>query len=197
MGRRTALEGEPSRVVLQVSALSLDGYVCEERTEFERLATDMGEDDVRDAWMIESLWQAGAHVMGRVTYRSMAAHWPHSSEPFAEVMNAIPKVVFSRTPVETDWAETTVASGDPAAELARLTSQVPGHVIVHGGAQFAQYLADSDLVDEYRLIVYPILAGAGTALFPNAARPRQLELVSTTTFPGGSFALVLRRRRPG
>lgn len=185
---------EVSKVVLQVSALSLDGYICEEGTAVERLATAMGDDEARDAWMIESLWQAGVHIMGRVTYESMAAHWPRSSEPFAEVMNAIPKVAFSRTPIEAGWAETTVASGDTALELARLTSRVSGHVIAHGGARFAQHLAGSDLVDEYRLIVYPIVAGTGTSLFAAAgAAPRQLQLVSTTSFPGGSFALVLRR----
>jgi dihydrofolate reductase len=180
-------------VVLQVSAMSLDGYVCEEHTDFERLA-DTFEDPQRDTWMVESLWRAGHHIMGRVTYESMAAYWPTSSEVFAAPMNQIPKVVFSRTLSSADWPESRIVRGDTAHELAQLKQQDGGEIIAHGGARFSQSLASLDLVDEYRLIVYPITVARGTPLFTGLPQPRAMQLVSQTSFPSGCIALVYQRQ---
>jgi len=188
-------EGSAMRdVVLQVSGLSVDGYICEEETEFNRLAgEDRFVDAERDAWMVKSLWRAGLHIMGGTTYRSMAGHWPTSTEVFADVMNQIPKVAFSRTLKSADWPESRIVRGHTAAvELERLRAEPgDGEIIAHGGAKFASSLAAGDLVDEYRLIVYPVVAGGGTPLFP--AAPRSLRLVSSTAFPSGCLALVYRR----
>lgn len=186
-------EPTPKRpVVLQVSGLSLDGYICEEGSEFEALA-DPIVDDQRDAWMVASLWRAGVHIMGATTYRAMSDWWPNSTAVFADVMNQIPKVVFSRTMTEARWPETRISSGDTAEELTALQHQGAGEIIAHGGARFAQYLAGHDLINEYRLIVYPIVVGHGTPLFPTLPRPRELTLISETAFPSGSVAFVYRR----
>lgn len=186
--------GQPSLrpVVLQVSALSLDGYICEEGTEFDRIASAV-EDGERDAWMVDSLWRAGTHIMGATTYESMASWWPTSTEVFAPPMNEIPKVVFSRSLASAEWGESRIAGGDTAAEIATLKREPGREIIAHGGARFAQSLATLDLVDEYRLVVYPYAVGAGTPLFTAAEHPRVLDLVSSTRFPSGVVALVYRR----
>jgi dihydrofolate reductase len=84
--------------------------------------------------MVELLWQAGTHIMGRVTYHDMAAYWPSSSEPYAPPMNEIPKVVFSRRPFRAEWAGTTVATGDLTDEIARLKREPGKDILAHGGA---------------------------------------------------------------
>jgi dihydrofolate reductase len=186
----------PSRdVVLQVSGISLDGFIALEHTDFDERAMQL-VDPARDRWMVDSLNQAGVHIMGRVTYESMARYWPDSAEVFAEPMNRIPKAVFSRSLQVADWGDDTrMLRGDLAAEIAALRSERgPGVVLAHGGASFDQSLAAADLVDEYRLIVYPFVVGAGTALFAGVTTPRHLELKDVVPFPSGCAAMVYRRQ---
>lgn len=178
------------QLILQVSAMSVDGYITAEGTEAERLV-DVA-DDVRDEWMVAALRTAGVHIMGRTTYESMAAHWPTSTEVFAEPMNSIPKVVFSRSLQETQWADSSIASGDTREELLKLKEQPGGDILAHGGIHFAQSLAGLGIVDEYRLVVHPYVAVQGGALFAGAQGPERLELVSSTVFPSGSVGSIYR-----
>jgi dihydrofolate reductase len=179
-------------VVLQISVLSIDGRLCEAGTEFEAWADGIA-DDARDAWMVDSLWRAGVHIMGATTFRDMSAWWPTSTDTFAEVMNSIPKVGFSRTMTGTTWADSRIVSGDLAREIGTLRDEGEGEVIAHGGAVFARALAAADLVDEYRLIVYPFAAAQGTSLFDAIPHGRPLRLHSCTPFPSGCVAMVYRR----
>ena len=190
MARERTQGGRP--VVLQVSALSLDGRICEAGTEFEEWA-DRIEDEARDAWMVDSLWRAGVHIMGARTFRDMSAWWPTSTGVFAEVMNAIPKVGFSRTMTTTTWKDSRIVHGDLAGEIALLRAEGDGEIIAHGGATFARALAAADLVDEYRLVVYPYAAARGMSLFEAVPRGRALRLESCTPFPSGCVAMVYRR----
>lgn len=179
-------------LVLQVSELSLDGYIAVDDTEFGRLCDDMA-DDVRDEWMAESLRHAGIHAMGRVTYESMARHWPSADSVFAEPMNRIPKVVFSRTLDRADWTESSIVRGDTRTEMDTLKGQDGSIIVAHGGAKFMQSLTRLGIVDEYRLIVYPIAVGTGSPLFADLEQPQRLDLVDSATFPSGVVALVYRR----
>jgi dihydrofolate reductase len=179
-------------VVLQISALSLDGRICESGSEFERWA-DPIVDDERDAWMVDSLWRAGVHIMGGRTFQDMSSWWPTSTGVFAEVMNAIPKVGFSQTLTETTWADSRIVSGDLGEEIRALKADGEGEIIAHGGAVFARALAAADLVDEYRLVVYPYAAGRGASLFDAIAHGRRLRLYSCTPFPSGCVAMTYRR----
>lgn len=181
-------------VVLQISALSLDGRICEAGTEFEAWA-DPIEDEARDAWMVESLWRAGVHIMGARTFRDMSAWWPTSTGVFADVMNSIPKVGFSRTMTTTTWQDSRIVHGDLASEIGLLRASGDGEIIAHGGAVFARALAAAGLVDEYRLIVYPYAAARGTSLFEAIPRGRPLRLESCTPFPSGCVAMVYRPER--
>jgi dihydrofolate reductase len=179
------------RLILQ-TGISIDGYVA---------AVDRshpwddggGSDDVKQ-WILESVRNAGAHLMGRVTYEEMASAWPGSSSDFAKPMNEIPKVVFSKTLKRAEWAETRIASGDLAEEVKRLKAEPGNDLIAHGGARLDQSLTRLGLVDEFRLMVQPAALGAGLPLFKDLPQPLQLELVEATTYPTGLAIHIYRPR---
>jgi dihydrofolate reductase len=103
-------------------------------------------------------------------------------------MNEIPKVVFSNSLASADWGETTIASGDLAEAITRLKRERSGeYLLAHGGTRFARSLVETGLIDEYRLVVHPVVLGAGERLF---LAPLTIDLVSTTAFSGGAMAHV-------
>jgi dihydrofolate reductase len=140
-----------------------------------------------------------ALLFGRRTWQTMAAAWPErAGDPFADRMNAIPKYVASRTLTEADltWPGSTLLPPDDAIGAVReLRSRSGGAVQVMGSASFAAQLVEHDLVDEYRLMIEPILLGGGKRLFPADGRARPLELVSTTTASTGVLICTYRTRR--
>ncbi|MCW5890943.1 MAG: dihydrofolate reductase family protein [bacterium] len=170
--------------------LSVDGFVGGPDGAVEWVFDSMDEAAVRDT--VATLAGAGTHAMGAVTYRDMAAHWPTSDEAYAPPMNDVPKVVFARSPIDTPWGEVRVAAGDMAEEVRRLKAEPGGYVLAHGGSRFFQALAATGLVDEYRLLVHPVVLGAGLPLFAPQRVPQRLALVGTTRFPCGAIACVYR-----
>lgn len=126
---------------------------------------DRGADG--DAFKLEELSAADALLLGRVTYEGFAAAWPSRTdeEGFAGKMNAMRKYVVSKTLTEPAWHNTTVLAGDLPEEIGRLRQQPGGDVLVNGSTQLVQALAAHGLVDEYRLMIFPIVLGAGKRLF--------------------------------
>ena len=179
------------RLILQTS-VSIDGYVA--ALDKSHPWGNEGEDEGIKRWILDSVWAAGAHLMGRVTYEEMASFWPTSTHEFAAPMNEIPKVVFSKTLQQADWPETRIASGDLAEEIERLKREPGNDLIAYGGATFDQALSRLGLVDEYRLMVQPAALGAGLPLFKDLASPLHLELVEATTFSNGVAIHVYRPR---
>jgi dihydrofolate reductase len=179
------------RLILQ-TGISIDGYVA--ALDRSHPWKDTGGDEGVKRWILDSVWGAGAHLMGRVTYEEMAAAWPTSTSEFARPMNEIPKVVFSKTLQHADWPETRIASGDLGEEIARLKREPGNDLIAYGGARFDQALSRLGLVDEYRLMVQPAALGAGLPLFKDLAAPLQLELVEATTYATGLAIHVYRPR---
>jgi dihydrofolate reductase len=179
------------RLVLQ-TGISIDGYVAAlDRSHpwgVER------QDEGIKRWVLDSVWGAGAHLMGRVTYEEMASHWPTSTSDYAQPMNEIPKVVFSKTLQRGDWHETRIASGDLAEEIDRLKREPGKDLIAYGGARFDQALTRLGLVDEYRLMVQPAALGAGLPLFGDLPAPLHLELVEANTYSTGVAIHVYRPR---
>ena len=172
-------------LVLKMS-ISLDGYVA---------APDGGggwklagrSDDARD-WVVETVSNAGAHLVGAATYAEWAAYWPGASGPFAGPMNEIPKVVFSNSRRSANWSETTIAAGDLADGITRLKQErSDGYLLAQGGVRFARSLVETGLIDEYRLVVHPVVLGAGERLF---TAPLTIEPMSTTVFSGGGVGHV-------
>jgi dihydrofolate reductase len=181
------------KLSLQQYAVSLDGYILEEGTEFYRWWEALPDDDEMEEYFVATLRRAGTHIMGRDTYLGMAAHWPTSPEPVAPVMNSIPKVVFSKTLPSADWPESRIARGDTAEEIAQLKAEPGGDIVAHGGVRFVQSLARLGVVDEYRLYVYPIAVGSGNSLFAGIEDLQPLRVVSNTAFSSGAVEMVYER----
>ncbi|MGH3123120.1 MAG: dihydrofolate reductase family protein [Streptosporangiaceae bacterium] len=151
-------------------------------------------EDVK-AWKVESLHQAGTHIMGRVTYEQMAAHWPSATDEYAALMNDVPKVVFSTTLQKAGWASSRIARGDLAEEIASLKREPGKDIIAHGGASFVQALSRLGLIDEYRLVIQPVALGSGLPLFKDLPAPLHLELAEAKAFPTGTVIHVYQPAR--
>jgi dihydrofolate reductase len=134
----------------------------------------------------EELFASDAMLLGRVTYEGFAAAWPSRTDEqgFAERMNSLPKFVVSTTLAEAEWQNSTILKGDIAAEVAKLKDQPGGDILVAGSAQLVRTLAQNDLVDEYRLLVYPVVLGSGKRLFGDGKRS-DLELHENRSFDSG------------
>jgi dihydrofolate reductase len=180
------------RVVLQMS-VTLDGYVAGPGGEGD-WGLPAEHPDVR-AWKVASLRQVGTHIMGRVTYEQMAAHWPTATGDYAAFMNNIPKVVFSKTLPTAEWADSRIARGDLTEEIAALKGESGSDIMAHGGAGFVQALSRLGLIDEYRLIIHPVALGSGLPLFKDLARPLRLDLAEAKSFPGGTVVHVYQAIR--
>lgn len=137
-----------------------------------------------------------ALVFGRRTWQVMAGAWPErAGDPFADRMNEIPKYVASRTLTQDDlrWANSTLLPADDAVGAVRdLRERISGGIQVMGSASFAAQLVSAGLVDEYRLMIEPILLGGGKRLFPDDGEARRLELVATSTAPTGVLICAYR-----
>jgi dihydrofolate reductase len=134
--------------------------------------------------------------MGRITYQEMSSFWPQSDDRYAPTMNDIPKVVFSKTlsDAEATWPVTRVARGDLATEIAAIKAEPGPYVIVWGGSGLAGALVAANLIDEYRLLVQPMVLGRGQGLFDQLPESRHLELIEATPFPDGVVVHVYRPR---
>ncbi len=123
-------------LVLKMS-VSLDGYVAPSDGSTDWIAAGSSDDAL--SWTVETVSNAGAHLIGASTYVVMAAHWPGASGPFATPMNGIPKVVFSDSLASADWGDTTIVAGDLAEAVTRLKRErSDGYLLAHGGARFAR-----------------------------------------------------------
>jgi dihydrofolate reductase len=172
-------------LVLKMS-ISLDGYVASADGSNDWLAAGRADDST--SWVLETVSNASAHLIGATTYAGWATFWPGASGPFAKAMNEIPKIVFSNSLASADWGETTIASGDLAAAITRLKDERPqGYLLAQGGVRFARSLVKTGLIDEYRLAIHPVILGAGERLF---ASPLTIEPMSTTAFSRGAVAQV-------
>jgi dihydrofolate reductase len=172
-------------LVLKMS-VSLDGYVAPMDGSTDWVTAGRSDDSLR--WTVETVGNAGAHLIGAATYAGWAGYWPGASGPFAAPMNEIPKVVFSNSLTSAEWGETTIAAGDLAEAVTRLKRERPdGYLLAHGGVRFARSLVETGLIDEYRLVIHPAVLGAGERLF---LAPLTVEPVSTTVFSGGAVAHV-------
>jgi len=142
----------------------------------------------------EELEHADAQLLGRVTYEGFAAAWPTMEESgghFAKKMNAMPKYVVSTTLTEATWTNTAILRGaDLAAEVARVKDQYQGDILVAGSATLVHSLTELGLVDEYRLMVHPVVLGTGKRLFAGAGP--DLELVETRKAGPDVLLLIYR-----
>jgi dihydrofolate reductase len=143
-----------------------------------------------DRFKLDEAMGAGALLLGRTTYEGFAAAWPERDGEFADRFNSMPKYVVSSTLTDPAWTNTTVLGGDLAAEVARLKETVHGDVVVHGSRQLAAALIAQDLVDELRLMVFPVVLGTGQKLFGDTDEAKKLRLTRSQIVGDGVAILV-------
>jgi dihydrofolate reductase len=152
-----------------------------------------------DKFKYDELMAADAQLLGRVTYQGFARAWPSmGGNEFGDRMNNMPKYVVSNTLSDADasWTNSTVIRGDAASQIARLKEQVARDIVIAGSAKLVQFLADHDLVDEYRLMVFPVVLGTGKRLFADLAAPSTMRLVdSKAVGPDGVIILTYQPAR--
>lgn len=146
-------------------------------------------DEATGQFMNEVFDKVDAFLLGRRTYEIFAGSWPKVTDPedpIASRLNTLPKYVVSTTLGSADWQNSTIINGDIVAEVARL-KETPGRELqVHGSGMLARTLLENDLVDELRLLVFPVIVGAGRRLFPDAGVATGLRLVDTRTTGSGT-----------
>ena len=141
------------------------------------------------------LFASDALLLGRVTYQGFAAAWPSMAdkEGFADRMNSIPKFVVSTTLEKLDWNNARLIKGNVAEEVSRLKQQPGQDILINGSGELVHTLMQQGLIDEYRLLVYPVVLGSGKRLFREGTGMLKLKLVDTNAFSGG---VVLLRYQP-
>ena len=145
--------------------------------------------DELERFSLEQAREIGALLFGRVTYEGMAAHWPSAKGEIADFMNAVPKVVVSRTLERADWHNTSLVREDAVGEVARLKQETGKDLYVFGSADLSASLIGADLFDEYRLGLVPILLGAGNPLFKPGGGRRRLQLLEARALGRGCVLL--------
>jgi dihydrofolate reductase len=148
-----------------------------------------------DKFKLDELNEAEAQLLGRVTYEGFAAAWPTMEDPvgFADKMNSMPKYVYSTTLESADWENSTILSGDFAASIGKAKDEVDGVMLVAGSARLVQGLIAADLLDELRLMVFPVILGGGKRLFTEDGRKVPLTLTDAQTI-GDGIQLVTYER---
>jgi dihydrofolate reductase len=138
-----------------------------------------------DQFKLDETMASDALLLGRVTYEGFAAAWPSREGEFADKFNDMPKYVVSSTLTEPAWTNSTVISGDLAEEVEKLKRGHDGDVVVHGSAMLVQGLLERDLVDEIRLMVFPVLLGSGKRLFGDIAEMKPFRLTDSKVVGDG------------
>ena len=188
--RTVASEDNKMRKLFAFNMVTLDGF-------FEGPNRDISwhnVDDEFNQFAVEQANAVGAILFGRVTYELMASYWPtpaaQSDDPMvANLMNTLPKVVFSRTLERADWDNTRLIKDNVAEEVLKMKQEPGNDLAVFGSANLLSSLMQMNLVDEHRVMVNPVLIGSGTPLFRNIDQKVNLKLVKTRTFKSGNMLL--------
>jgi len=174
--------------------VSLDGYFADANGEMN-FARKGDRDPEWDAFVSGNASGGGTLLFGRVTYQMMAGFWstPFAAETMpvvAERMNALSKVVFSRTLREAAWNNTKLVNGDLAGEVRRLKHEAGGDLTILGSGSIVAQLTQYGLIDEYTIVVVPIVLGSGRSLFEGVARNVPMNLVASRVFNNGNVVLT-------
>jgi len=151
---------------------------------------EINRGDEGDKFKLDETLSSEALLLGRVTYEGFAAAWPSREGEFADKFNTMPKYVVSSTLEGPEWNNSTVLKGDVAEEVAKLRQEQDGDIVVHGSARLVQTLVEHDLVDEFRLMVFPVVLGSGKRLFGETSDKKALRLVNSKMVGDGVAILV-------
>jgi dihydrofolate reductase len=153
--------------------------------------------DEGDQFKLDETMGSDALLLGRTTYEGFADSWPGREGEFADKFNTMPKYVVSSTLRDPEWTNTTVLDGDLAGAITKLREQPGGDIVVHGSAQLVQGLLANDLVDEVRLMVFPLVLGAGKRLFGDTDDKKPLRLTDSRVVGDGFAIMVYEPVRDG
>ena len=151
---------------------------------------EIARGDEGDRFKLDETMASDALLLGHVTYEGFAAAWPSREGEFADKFNQMPKYVVSSTLGDPDWENSTVLRGDLAEEVEQVKARHDGDVVVHGSAQLVQGLLERDLVDELRLMVFPVVLGAGRRLFGETSDKKTLRLAGSKVVGDGVTILT-------
>lgn len=156
-------------------------------------------DEAVERFMSQTTAGAGALLLGRRTYEIFAATWPQAdmNDPAVAAMNTVPKYVASRSARDLGWANSIPLGADLAEEVRRIKAASESETVVLGSGGLLATLIEHDLVDEYRLLVFPLILGGGKQLFADGKSPRRLTLTATRPTPSGVLINTYRRRAGG
>jgi dihydrofolate reductase len=173
--------------------VSLDGYFADADGGIGWAHKDPGDGEW-NAFVADNARGGGQLLFGRITYEFMAGYWPTpmaaaNNPVVAERMNAMPKIVFSRTLDEAAWANTTLVNGDLVAKVRKLKKDTGPDMAILGSGSLVSQLAEAGLVDEFQIVVNPVVLGRGQALFDGIRDSLSLKLTSTHRFANGSVFL--------
>ena len=173
--------------------VSLDGVMEDpggsENFKYGGWSFEFDRGDGGNQFKIDELEASDALLLGRVTYEGFAEAWPSREGEFADKFNNMPKYVVSTTLEDPDWNNTTVISDDVAAQVAKVKDSHDGDILVNGSATLIETLVDNDLVDEYRLMVFPVVLGGGKQLFSDTSKAAGLKL--TDAKPAGETQILI------
>src|SRR6185503_3474038 len=160
--------------------MSLDGVIEDpggsENFKYGGWSFEFSRGDEGDKFKLDEALDSAAQLLGRVTYEGFAAAWPSREGEFADKFNSMPKYVVSRTLTDPEWTNTTVLDGDLADSVALLKERHEGDIVVHGSISVAQALIENNLVDELRLMVFPVILGQGKRMFGETSDKKSLRL---------------------
>jgi len=176
--------------------VTLDGYFTGPNGDLSWAKSDAHDAEL-DAFVEENARAAGVLLFGRVTYEMMAAYWPtpmavNNDQVIAEGMNRASKVVFSRTLSKVSWNNTTLVKGDLVAEVQKLKATPGPDMAILGSGSIVAQLARHTLIDEYQILVAPIVLGSGRTMFEGANAPLHFALTKTRAFKNGKVLLCYR-----
>jgi dihydrofolate reductase len=173
--------------------ISLDGVIEDpggsEDFEHGGWSFEISRGEEGDKFKLDEAMDADALLLGRTTYEGFAEAWPEREGEFADKFNGMPKYVVSASMDEAGWENSSVISGDLAGEVAKLKANHDGDIVVHGSASLAQALLDQDLVDELRLMVFPVVLGGGKRLFGDSGK-KPLKLTDSKVVGDGVAILT-------
>jgi dihydrofolate reductase len=183
------------RKLIMKMSMSVDGYVAGPNGEFDWVFKSSTPES--KAWAVEQTWDADLILMGRKTFEAIAPYWVTSTDAFAAPMNEIPKAVFTKkgykgfdpgkepSPAATTWAKARIFDGDLVGGIKELKAEQGKPIAAIGGAGFMNSLIATGLVDEFRLVIHPVILGAGLPIFNGLLKPLDLKLVDVKAFSGG------------
>ena len=179
------------RKLIMWNIITLDGYFEGEKNwDLDFHETIWGQE--LETFSLEQLNSADLLVFGRRTYEGMASYWKTAKGDIAELMNKIPKLVFSRTLQSADWNSSTLIKENASDEISRLKTQGNGDMYVFGSADLSRTFIKDNLFDEYRIGIAPVIAGKGRYLFPKGVPEKKLSLISTQPLKTGGVILTYK-----